>query len=90
MSNSVLATTFGLQIASVKSGRRANDDDVRSVLGIHTLDKFVEGLAYPAILVGHGYERVTLVFENSLGAGGGRVDNANDSQSGLEPVLEAG
>lgn len=74
----------------MESRRRADDDGVRDISGLHALNEVVERLAESALRVGHGNEGVGLVLEDGFSTGNEGVNDGNDSESGLESVLEAG
>lgn len=70
-------------------GRRGTDNHgVRNVAGPHTLDKVVERLAESALRVGHSDERVGLVVEDSFSSRDEGIDDGDNSEASLQPVLE--
>ena len=61
-----------------------------SISRLHSFDELVQILAESAFRVCHSDERVGLVLQNSFTSCDCWVDDADDSETSLQVVLEAG
>lgn len=56
----------------------------RLLVGRHVLDKIIEGLEYPSVLISGYDERIAFLLKNLLSPFDSRVDQSNDFEARAE------